>query len=148
MKLSAGTNAMNKISPCLLLVCLILTGCSYSIDITHDPCFQGLAEKQVVTKNAKRKLRLYGSSYADHDPEFVYTLTTVDQGKDNLIGFVPPGSPVIIKEIYEHHDIGGASKDMLGQLQFRGKTYPFRFFLGTYAYPEGWRRIFDSFEPR
>ncbi len=138
---------MNKTASILLLLSLSLVSCAYRTDITRDDCFQGLADKKLVTKNDGGKLRLYGNSYAEREEDILYDLTTVDKGEHNLIGFVPPGSPVTIQKIYAHHDIGITSKHVLGKIDYRGKTYPFSFYLGTHVYPDSWRWIFESFEP-
>jgi hypothetical protein len=119
-----------------------LVGCSYKKDVTNDPRFNGICSKNVRTK---RELRLYGFGYQPGANE-LFDLTTTDQGKTNLIGFVPAGHPVKLTRITQHHDIGITWEQLQGEIGFKGQIYPFAFELGTSAYTEKWRRIFDSFE--
>ncbi len=125
----------------LLAVICSVSSCSYRRDITSDPKFDALVGHKIQTK---KTLRLYGHFLQTDSPS--YDLTTVNEGSEYLIGFVPPKTPVKILRIYEYHDIGIMWRGLTGELYFNGKRYAFSFHLGTHAYPDSWRRIFDSFE--
>ena len=125
----------------LLAVICSVSSCSYHRDITSDPKFDALVGHKIQTK---KTLRLYGCFLQTDSPS--YDLTTVHKGSEDLIAFVPPKTPVKIHRIYEYHDIGIVWRGITGDLFFNGKRYAFSFHLGTHAYPDSWKRIFDSFE--
>jgi hypothetical protein len=121
---------------------LSLVGCSYQTDVTNESRFKGIVAKNVRTK---KEMRLYGFGYQPSADD-LFDLTTTDRGKTNFIGLVPVGHPVRLKKITQHHDIGIIWEQLQGEISFKGHNYPFAFELGTSAYPDKWKRIFESFE--
>lgn len=121
---------------------VLLFGCSYQKDVSNEVRFRGVLAKNVKTKIG---LRLYGFGY-QHNKNSLFDLTTTDRGGVNLIGFVDRGHPVKLKRIVKYHDIGIEWENLEGEICFNGKIYPFSFELGTSAYPDKWRRIFDAFD--
>lgn len=126
----------------LCVLSMILVGCSYQSDVTSDPRFKG-----IVPSNARTKIvhRLYG--FSDHpSSDNRYDLTITDQGSSKLVGFVPAGQPAKLARIIRYHDIGITWEQLEGEITFKGTAYPFTFDLGTSAYPNKWKFIFESFE--
>lgn len=134
---------MSKLLFSLCIASVMLASCSYQKDVSNEPRFKGLVAKKVKTK---AELRLYGFGYQTSSGS-LFDLTTTDRGKTNLIGFVSSGHPVKLTRITQHHDIGITWEQLQGEINFKGETYLFAFELGTSAYPDKWRRIFEAFEP-
>jgi hypothetical protein len=128
----------------VLVAAILLSGCAYHRDVSHDPCYGGYAEKQLKTA---KPLRLYGAGFDLVAAGGRFDLTSVDHGKSYLVGIVPAGTSISNQRILEFHDIGISWKEIWGDVTYKGKVYPFRHHLGTHAYPESWKRMFELFQP-
>ena len=129
----------------LLVAAMLLSGCAYHHDVSHDARYAGFGEKQLQTAKA---LRLYGSGYDLAAAGDRFDLTDVDKGKDYLVGLVPTGTAISNQRIIEFHDIGISWKELWGDVSYQGKSYPFSHHLGTHVYPDKWKYRFECFTPR
>ncbi len=129
----------------LLVLSACLVSCTHETDVTNDPRFKGITTKQVY---AKKRLRLYENSYQFSEGKGHYKLVAFDEGQENLTTYIPAGHPVKLSRIYRIQNMGGTWEDLYGEVTLNGQVYPFYYFLGITLYPEGWRRIFDTFEVR
>lgn len=121
---------------------LALTGCAYTTDISSKNQFHALISGPSQTK---RQLRLYDIDDQSGAGKNRFNLTTVDQGSEELIAFIPAGHPIKIEHIYVHHDLGGAWEQAVGEIIVDGQSYPFGFYMGS-SLSEGPGRLFKAFE--
>jgi hypothetical protein len=128
----------------ILFTHLMLNGCAYTTDLANKPQFRELAAGPSQTK---RQLRLYDINFQSGAGSNRYNLTTVDQGGDALIAFIPAGHPIKLNHVYVHHDIGGAWGQAVGEIMVNGRTYPFGFYMGS-SLSEAPDRLFKAFEVR
>jgi hypothetical protein len=126
----------------ILFAFLMLTGCAYTTDLTNKPQFRELTAGPSQTK---RQLRLYDINFQSGAGSNRYNLTTVDQGSDALIAFIPVGHPIKLNHVYVHHDLGGAWGQAVGEIIVRGRTYPFGFYMGS-SLCEAHDRLLKAFE--
>lgn len=126
----------------VLLALLMLSGCAHTTDLADKPPFRELTAGPSQTK---RQLRLYDINYQSGAGRTRYNLTTVDQGADALIAFIPAGHPVKLKHVYVHHDLGGAWGQSVGEIIVKGRTYPFGFYMGS-SLSEAPGRLLKAFE--
>lgn len=122
----------------------LIASCSYRRDVTCQACFRGIAQIQLETA---QPLRLYGAGFDLEKAGDCYDLTTVNRGKEYLIGIVPSGSPVKNQRVIEFHDIGISWKELVGTVIFHGREYEFRHHLGSHVYPEKWKSLFEFLRP-
>ena len=121
---------------------MVLASCSYQTDVTGDSRFKSIIPCQTKTKIAHR---LYGFGYQPK-PGALYDLTITNEGSADLIGIVPAGSPLKLTRVVRFHDIGIHWERVEGEVSFKGVQYPFAFHLGTFAYPNYWKFIYESFD--
>lgn len=136
---------MRSIILLLLVSFVFLVNCTHKTDVTNDPRFKDIIAKQVY---AKKRLRLYDNNYQFSEGMGHYKLVAFDEGRENLVIYIPSGHPVKLSRIYRRKNMGGAWEELYGEVTLNGQIYPFYYFLGITLYPEGWRRIFDTFEVR
>jgi hypothetical protein len=122
---------------------LVLTSCMINSDISNDPRMVPIVGKHV---NTKVPLRLYGINFQDTRNRDFYNLTSVDAGSEDLVGFVPVGSRVFFERALIRSGGGVSRESLVGQLKYKGKTYPFTYNLGITDYPNLWRRVYDDFD--
>lgn len=94
----------------------------------------------------KENLRLYGMDVTVTGRNDRFDLTSVDRGPDHLIGFIESGHPVKLEKIIRYKDMGNVWEQLEGNLVFKGRSYPFCFYMGNSVYPESWTRLTDSFD--
>ena len=129
----------------LILTTVVLTaGCTYTTNVTRDQRFERIMNARSVC--AKERLRLYGIDQVVTSSGDRYDLTSIDRGPKNLIGYIDAGHKVRLKKINRHHDMGYIWEQLEGEVIFKGRLYPFCFYMGNSVYPDGWTRITDSFE--
>lgn len=129
----------------LLVLSVSLVSCTHNTDVTDDPRFKSITTKQVY---AKKRLRLYDNNCQFSEGKGHYKLVAFDEGQENLTTYIPAGHSVKLSRIYRRHNMGGTWEELYGEVTLNGQAYPFYYFLGITLYPEGWRRIFDTFEVR
>jgi len=136
---------MRSVILLLLVFSVVLVGCTYKTEVTQDPRFNGIIAKRAY---AKKRLRLYENNYQFSEGKVHYKLAAFDEGQENLTTYIPSGHPVKLSRIYRRKNMGGEWEELYGEVTLNGRVYPFCYFLGITLYPEGWRRIFDTFEVR
>lgn len=128
----------------ILSTFVLLTGCTYTTNVTRDQRFERIMNTQNVC--AKERLRLYGINHVVTSSGDRYDLTSIDRGPSNLIGYINVGHKVKLDKINRHHDMGNVWEQLEGEVIFKGRLYPFCFYMGNSVYSDGWTRITDSFE--
>ncbi len=129
----------------LATIAVLLVSCSHSTDVTADKRFTHIMGAPSVC--TKERLRLYAIDSTVTSRNDRFDLTSVDRGPGRLIGFVERGRHVKLERIIRYNDLGNVWEQLEGELLFKGRSYPFCFYMGNSVYPEGWTRLTDSFEP-
>ncbi len=127
----------------LILSVIAVTGCTSNRNITMESRFKNVIRQPI---HSKIPLRIYENHTQLATVSDRCELSEINCGEDHLIGFLPAGHAVEFTKAFRRNGIGGSWEYLEGTLNFKDKRYPIAYYLGISEYPDGWKRMYDSFQ--